>query len=167
MPDGPSFGETVAELVQPNVKIRQRASRKAHVERDTSPVKPREARAVKALASGEAKSVSAALRIAGFNPGSSQIRDRMRPDGALGQLLAQEMEEMGLGRKVTLCNLLKHTDAKKMQTVAGEATQCNDNDAQLRAIENIIKLQERAGMIPSAASESGSSSITVNVLVVK
>lgn len=165
MADAPSFGETVLERVTVDEpKPRKRGAHRDHT-RDKTPATPREARALKALVTGEAKSVSAALRIAGFNPNSHQVRERLGQGGALQQLLNDEMESVGLGRKVTLCNLLKHLDARKTQTVAGEAIETSDNDAQLRAIENVIKLQERAGMIPAAAQgEGGSGQITVNVM---
>ena len=151
----PPIGATVAEKI--------RAPRPGK-RTQTNPLK--DAILVRALARG--LSVSAAMEAAGYDRNQWRIRKRITdPDGDIRMELSSAMDRAGLTLPRALQKISEKLDATKTLTIAGDAHTQDDNDAQLRAVEQHVKLLERAGMIPSAASESGSSSITVNVLVVK
>lgn len=128
--------------------------------------RPRELKMINALVSGEAKTISAAMVQAGFNPTSRSVRDEFLPGRNLHKQLMDALEEAGITLPFMTKKLYAKIEAKKHMTIAGEATEVDDNDAQLRALDIAIKLHDRAGTLP-AMSESGGngSTITVNVLV--
>jgi len=126
--------------------------------------RPREMKLLNAIVEG-APSLSAAMRIAGFKEDSSAIRERLEQGGDLRETLDKALTDAGLTLPTTLQRLSLKLDAKRHQTIAGVATITDDNDAQLRAIENTLKLHERAGRIPAAQEGPGSGAhITVNVM---
>jgi|KBSMisStaDraftv2_1062788.scaffolds.fasta_scaffold06274_5 hypothetical protein len=129
--------------------------------------RPREQKIINSLISGEAKSLSNALVRAGFNPTSSTLRNRFEPGGDLRAELDKNMETAGLTVPFALSKLRAKMDARKHLTVAGEALETEDNDAQLRATDMTIKLLDRAGKLPAEQEAiQGSGQITVNVLVI-
>ncbi len=127
--------------------------------------RPREQKLVAILAEGTARSVTDAMMKAGINPASTAIRERLAPGGDLREQLEQAMDLAGLTLPRVLDKLNAKMDAKRLVSIGKEAIETEDNDAQLRATEQVIKLHDRAGTLPSAQEGSGSSHITVNVLV--
>jgi len=136
-------------------------ARKAQAQADLTP-RPREQRVIQALVTGEAKTLSAAMVKAGFNPTSKTVRDRFRPGGDLRGVLDQELTKAGLTLPRILGKVAAKLDARKHVTVAGEAIITDDNDAQLRATDQALRLHERAGTIPASSESHGpGASITV------
>jgi hypothetical protein len=135
--------------------------------------RPREAKLLKALVSGEAKSVNAALIQAGFNRNSTCLRDRLAPGGDLRRVLETQLEEAGLTLPVILDKLRLKLDASKIvkmtknvTTGESEAITADDNDAQLNAVAQTLRLHERTGKLPALVEQGPSTgTITVNVLV--
>lgn len=127
-------------------------AREVPVEADLTP-RPREQRVIQALVTGEAKTLSAAMIKAGFNPTSKTVRDRFTPGGDLREVLDQELTKAGLTLPRILGKVAAKLDAKKHMTVAGDAIIAEDNDAQLRATDQAIRLHERAGTIPGAPQD--------------
>lgn len=129
--------------------------------------RPREQKLIAVLADGTARSITDAMRLAKINPNSSAIRERLAPGGDLREQLDKAMTEAGLTLPITMQKLRAKMDATKPLTIAGEAIETDDNDAQLRATDMTIKLLDRAGKLPAEQESAGNSSpITVNVLVV-
>jgi hypothetical protein len=136
-------------------------ARQAQAQADLTP-RPREQRVIQALVTGEAKTLSAAMVKAGFNPTSRTVRDRFRPGGDLREVLDQELTKAGLTLPRILGKVAAKLDARKHVTVAGEAIITDDNDAQLRATDQALRLHERAGTIPASSESHGpGASITV------
>lgn len=127
--------------------------------------RPREQKVINALVSGQAKTLSAAMVQAGFNPTSQTVRNRFLPDGDLRQELNQALETAGITMPFMLLKLFAKLDAKKNVAIGKQAIETDDNDAQLRALEIAIKLHDRTGKLPTAQEGSSGSNITVNVLV--
>lgn len=126
--------------------------------------RPRERRLVKALVSGEAKTVSAALKLAGFHPSSQTLRNRLEPGGDLRTLVDEALDAQGLTLEFQCKKLRQSMDAKKAVVVDGEVrTYTEDNDAQLRANELAFKVRGITGK--DAKDRSQGSAVTVNVLV--
>lgn len=128
--------------------------------------RPREQRIIDALVSGEATSVSNALVRAGFNPTSKSIRNRLAPNGDLRLALEKQLDDAGLTMPRIMQKLADKIDAKKYVSINKEARETDDNDAQLRAVAQVIDLHERTGKLPGNESQgNGGSHITVNVLM--
>ncbi len=127
--------------------------------------RPKEQRLVAVLADGTARSITDAMLKAGINPASSSIRERLAPGGDLREQLEQAMEKAGLTLPRILDKLNAKMDATRLINVGKQAISTEDNDAQLRATELVIKLHDRTGKLPTAQEGSSGSNITVNVLV--
>ena len=149
-----------APAIDPDQAIPEASS----MDRPVTP-RPREAKLVQILASGDASTVSQAMMQAGINPHSTSIRRRLAEGGDLRQQLDEALEAAGLTLPRVLQKLNAKMDATRIISVDKKAIETEDNDAQLRATEQVIKLHDRAGTLPSAQEGSGSSNITVNVLV--
>lgn len=93
-----------------------------------------------------------------------RFRDNLG-DETIQALLRTELAQAGLTTASAVRKIRDKMDAQKTLTIAGQAHTQDDNDAQLRAVEQAIKLMERAGTMPSAPQsvETGSQ-ITVNVM---
>lgn len=124
---------------------------------------PREEILLTRLAEGN--STSKALKAAGFCPTSKTLRTRLEPEGDLGQEYAKRMIDKGLNLDVPLDKLKSLMDATKHVTIAGEAKECADNDAQLRATDMVLKLQQNTGLAPSKRESAISTpQMTINIL---
>src|SRR3990167_7953639 len=76
------------------------------------------------------------------------------------------LTDQGLHADLLVAKVRDKLAASKHQTVAGEAIEADDNDAQLRAVEIGIRLHERAGTIPAPAGGNGGGGTTINVFEV-
>lgn len=125
--------------------------------------RPREDKLIAELASG--KTVSAALRAAGFHQNSTSLRQRLQPDGDLRKRLITVLKSADITSQRVANRLSSKLDASKTLTIAGNSFTQDDNDAQLRAVEQSVKLLQLAGELPTPlALEGSSSTITVNVM---
>ena len=123
--------------------------------------RPRETKLLQAIVEG--KSVNQALIESGFHPKSNQLRARLKPGGDLREELDKALEAAGITLPRTLQRLSDKLDATKTVVLDKVPTNVDDNDAQLRAIEQTLKLHERAGRIPSAEQGGTTVKIVVNV----
>lgn len=143
----------------------QETPRPGSMDRPRCP-RPREAKLLAHLADGTARSVSDAMLKAGFNPSSTAIRERLRPGGDLREELERQLIDAGLSLPRIMQKLSAKIDAKKLVAINKEAISTDDNDAQLRAVAQVIDLHERTGKLPgNEAGGNGGSHITVNVLM--
>ena len=117
----------------------------------TSEIRPREARVIESMVAG--KSVSASLREAGFSNGA--LRKRLRPGGDLGEALRRTLDDKGLTLDRVIGKVATKMDATRRYGSGEDAIVADDNDAQLRATDQAIRLHERAGTIPAAAASGG------------
>ncbi|HAM39830.1 MAG TPA: hypothetical protein DCP69_00450 [Candidatus Omnitrophica bacterium] len=76
------------------------------------------------------------------------------------------LTDQGLHADLLVAKVRDKLAASRHQTVAGEAIEADDNDAQLRAVEIGIRLHERAGTIPAPAGGNGGGGTTINVFEV-
>lgn len=128
--------------------------------------RPRETKLLQVLASGNARSVSDAMLQAGINPSSTSIRRRLGEGGDLRKQLDKALDAAGLTLPRILNKLAAKIDAQKTIIVDKAPFPTEDNDAQLRAVEQVLKLHDRTGKLPAIEQGGqGASTITVNVLV--
>jgi hypothetical protein len=71
------------------------------------------------------------------------------------------MVEAGLTLPFALNKLFSKMDAKKQIMMGKVGISVDDNDAQLRATEQVLKLHERSGRIPSNKEQNGGANIIV------
>ena len=128
-----------------------------------SVIMPREEQACVALATGAAKTASAAARMAGFST-SASIRNRLTQ----GDLRAHVIK-LANKHKLTLSRLLRENskliDAQKIHvTKDGDTIKARDNDASLRAIEMGYRIH--GAYAAGEGSNGHGNSITVNIMTV-
>jgi hypothetical protein len=115
-------------------------------------------RTIRARAREAGKLVSAAVQ-------ATQRRQQAQPvrvENTVKTVLGLTLVNKGLTLDRVCGKIADKLEAKRHQTVAGKAMCADDNDAQLRATEQAIRLHERAGTIPAQAqSTSGNMSLTV------
>jgi hypothetical protein len=101
--------------------------------------------------------------MANFRP-SGDMHARFNPGGDLRLELDKQLQTAGLTLEFALQRVRAKIDSKRLVVVNKVAIETEDNDAQLRAIENVLKLHERAGRIPALQEQQNQSVITVNIL---
>jgi len=136
----------------------------ASMDRPKTP-RPREQKLIQILASENPSTLSQAMMQAGINPNSTAIRRRLGEGGDLREQLAEALDAAGLTLPRVLQKLNDKMDSKRLVSIGKEAISTDDNDAQLRATEQVIKLHDRAGNLPAAQESGTSAPITVNILV--
>jgi hypothetical protein len=129
--------------------------------------RPREQKLLDILVDGDPRSITDAMLKAGINPSATSIRRRLEEGGDLREQYAERLKKKGLTVDKVLRKTVALMDAKKPVMHDGKvALMTEDNEAQLRATEQGIKLLDRGGLIPAKQDKAaGSTSISVNILV--
>lgn len=128
-------------------------------------VRPREAKVIQSLVSGEAKTLTAALRQAGFHPSSRTVRDAFTTPGTRQHdELVSALKAKGITVERVAGTIAEGLEANKTTTVAGEPHSQPDTDNRLRAADAAIKMLERAGELQPMEENAVVSPITVNIL---
>ncbi len=90
-----------------------------------------------------------------------------RPEDTARTALGIVLENQGLTVDRVVRKIGEKLESRRRQTIAGKAVLADDNDAQLRACDQALRLHGLAGTIPSERTGGTSvGSLTINVLSV-